>query len=69
MAGGLNLDKFFEFFDLENKFPDITTVSGWIIEQLGRIPAEGEGFTYDNLKVTVKKKDFKRIIKVSIKVS
>ena len=68
VAGGLNLDKFFEFFDLENKFPDITTVSGWIIEQLGRIPAEGEGFTYDNLKVTVKKKDFRRIIKVSIKV-
>ena len=68
VAGGLNLDKFFEFFDLENKFPDITTVSGWIIEQLGRIPAEGEGFTYYNLKVTVKKKDFRRIIKVSIKV-
>ena len=68
VAGGLNLDKFFEFFDLENKFPDITTVSGWIIEQLGRIPTEGEGFTYYNLKVTVKKKDFRRIIKVSIKV-
>ena len=53
---------------MENKFSDITTVSGWIIEKLGRIPIEGEGFTYENLKVTVKKKDFRRIIKVSVKV-
>lgn len=68
VAGGLNLEKFFEFFDIENKFEDITTVSGWIIEQLGRIPEEGEGFSYENLLVTVKKKDFRRIIKVSIKV-
>lgn len=68
VAGGLNLEKFFEFFDIENKFEDITTVSGWIIEQLGRIPSEGEGFEYEKLKVTVKKKDFRRIIKVSIKV-
>ncbi|MBP3284460.1 MAG: HlyC/CorC family transporter [Clostridia bacterium] len=68
MAGGLNLDKMFEFFEMKNEFEDITTVSGWIIEQLGKIPEEGDSFEYENLVVKVEKKDIRRIIKVKITV-
>ena len=68
VTGGLNLEKFFDFFDLENKYPDITTVSGFIIEKLDKIPLEGDGFEYENLKITVKKKDYRRIIKVHVKL-
>jgi len=68
MAGGLNLDKMFEFFEMKNEFEDITTVSGWIIDTLGRIPEEGDAFDYENLNVKVQKKDFRRIIKVKITV-
>jgi len=68
MAGGLNLDKMFEFFEMKNEFEDISTVSGWIIETLGRIPDEGDYFEYQNLTVKVQKKDYRRIIKVKITV-
>lgn len=69
MAGGLNLDKMFEFFEMKNEFEDITTVSGWIIETLGRIPDEGDSFDYENLTIKVEKKDFRRIIKVKITIN
>lgn len=68
MAGGLNLDKMFEFFEMKNEFEDISTVSGWIIDQLGKIPDEGESFEYENLTVRVQKKDYRRIVKVKITV-
>lgn len=68
VTGGFNLEKFFDLFEVENKFPDITTVSGFIIEELGKIPVEGEGFEYENLKITVKKKDYRRIIKVHVEI-
>ena len=31
VAGGLNLDKLFDYFDMENDFPEVSTVSGLII--------------------------------------
>lgn len=67
VVGGLNLDKLFDYFDMENDFPDVSTVSGLIIELLGRIPDEGEAAEYKGLKFTVLKKDFRRIMKVDVK--
>lgn len=66
VAGGLNLDKLFDYFELENEFPEISTISGFIIELLDRIPNEGESAEYKGLKFTVLKKDFRRIMKVKI---
>ena len=67
VAGGLNLDKLFDYFDMENEFPEISTVSGLIIEQMGRIPNEGESIECAGLKFTILKKDFRRIMKVLVK--
>lgn len=64
VAGGLSLDKLFDYFGMENEFPDVSTVSGMIIELMERIPNEGEYVEFKNLKFTVLKKDFRRIVKV-----
>jgi len=66
IAGGLNLDKLFDYFDMENDFPEVSTVSGLIIELLGRIPNEGESAEHKDLKFTVLKKDFRRIVKINV---
>lgn len=66
VAGGLNLDKLFDYFDMENEFPEVSTVSGLIIELMGRIPNEGEYVEHKNLVFTILKKDFRRIVKVKV---
>ena len=43
-----------EHFDTETEC-DATTVSGWVMETLGRIPAVGDAFTADGLSVEVTK--------------
>ncbi|MCL2362145.1 MAG: hemolysin family protein [Defluviitaleaceae bacterium] len=51
-----DIDKMFEFFDMDEK-SEVSTVSGWIMDQLGRTPEEGDTFTYDKLTVKVTKAD------------
>ena len=53
------IEKMFEYFDLEEE-SEVSTVSGWIMDQLGRTPEEGDTFTYDKLHVTVTKADQRR---------
>lgn len=66
VCGGLNSDKLFDYFEMENDFPEVSTVSGIIIELLGRIPEEGESLGYKELKFTILKKDFRRIVKIDV---
>ena len=66
VIGGFNLDKVLAYFDMDNEYPEVSTVSGFIIELLGRIPNEGESVEYKDIKLTVLKKDFRRIIKVDV---
>ena len=54
------IDKMFEYFDMEEDESDVATVGGWIMDQLGRTPEEGDAFTYDKLNVTVTKADQRR---------
>ncbi|MCI8590035.1 MAG: HlyC/CorC family transporter [Clostridiales bacterium] len=62
------IDKMFEFFDLTGEV-DSATVSGWIMEELGKIPEEGDAFEYENLSITVTKTDNQRIIECVITVN
>jgi len=57
---GGNLDEFCEFFDIEIESESIT-INGWIMDQLERIPACGDKFTYENLDITVSETDFHRV--------
>jgi len=51
--------KLFEYFDVECDC-ESTTVSGWIMDELRRIPQEGDNFTFKNLQVTVTKAEERR---------
>ena len=47
---------------------DSATVGGWTLEMFGSFPAEGDGFEFDNLAVTVLRMDGLRVEKVLVKV-
>lgn len=51
--------KMYEYFKLEEE-SESSTVGGWIIDKLERIPVKGDSFTHENLIVTVTKATPKR---------
>ena len=67
VAASASIDKMFELFDLTGE-ADSTTVSGWIMEQLGRIPEDGDSFEYENIVVTVTKTDHRRVVECVVRV-
>lgn len=60
------IDEFFVFFGLEEEECDSSTVNGWILEQMGKIPDEGSSFDYKNLKITITKADEQRTQEISV---
>lgn len=64
-----NLDEMFELFEIEGETEsDSITVSGWVMEEIGRVPVEGDKFTYENLDVTVSSTDNKRVLEIMVTV-
>ncbi len=59
------LTKLQELMDIPGEF-DATTVSGWVVDQLGRIPEVGETFTSGPLTVRVTRVDATRVLEISI---
>ncbi len=47
---------------------EANTVSGWVLEQVGRIPEEGDRFQADGLDVTVTKVDHRRVLEIRVVV-
>ena len=45
---------------------DASTVSGWVIDQLGRLPLVGDHFQAEGLDVTVTKVDHRRVLEVRV---
>lgn len=62
-----DLDDLFELFEIDEE-TDITTVGGWVIDELGEIPKNGDSFNYKNLLVTVTDCDDRHVLEVDIKV-
>lgn len=70
IAGTHNLEEMFEAFGMNVKEEfDSTTLGGWLIEQVGKIPAVGEKCSYENLDLTVTKANNKRVLEVKVKVN
>jgi len=61
----LDFDKLCEQFNIEFE-TDSTSISGWVMEMLAKIPAIGDSFTYENMTVTVKDTDSRRVLSVEI---
>ena len=53
VSGVANLDKLFEELEMREEIEDITSVNGWVMDVLGRIPEVNDTFTYKNLDVKV----------------
>lgn len=61
------LEDLYEKFNISGE-SDSATVSGWVIEQLGKIPKEGDSFDYENLHVTVTDTDYQRVLEIMVEV-
>ena len=48
----LSIDDLCQFYDIELE-TDSIVIGGWVMEMLGKIPEQGDTFTYDRLTVTV----------------
>ena len=62
---GGNLSEFCDFFDLEIESDNIT-INGWIMEEMDKIPACGDKFSYENLDITVTETDFRRVSTIEV---
>jgi len=69
ILGSTNLEKMFDYFNIEYEpDTDVNTVSGWVIDRFGRIPNEGESFTYGNLIIKVSKTIHRRVQEIILKI-
>ena len=71
VAGGANLEDFFEIFD-EEIDADATTINGWVMIELDRLPKVGDEFDYESkhklFHVKVTKADARRALMTRITV-
>ena len=67
----LNIFDMLEELELELKDfePESNTVGGWVLEEMKKIPEQGESFEYEMLTVTIEEVGEKRVEKVKVKVA
>ena len=62
---GMDFDDFTEFFQLKTDF-EMVSVSGWVMEQFGRVPEAGDSFVFENLTVRVTRVENHRIEEIQV---
>ena len=67
IACSANLDDMYDLFELKGTC-EAATVSGWVLEQVGRVPEEGDRFRAEGLDVTVTKVEQRRILEIRVEV-
>ena len=69
---GTNIDKMFDFFDVEEEV-DATTVNGWVVLQIDKLPSVGDHFVftadYKEFDVTVTKADQRKALEINMNVT
>lgn len=65
IACSADLTDMFDLFALKSE-SDANTVSGWVMEQVGRIPEVGDHFVADGLDVTVSDVDHRRVLEIRV---
>jgi len=67
VKGTANLDKIFGIFGIQEADQYVSnTVSGFVIEELGQFPEEGDEFVYHNMKITVTMVRNRRVLEIQI---
>ncbi len=67
IACSANLDDMFDLFAVTGNC-DATTVSGWVMEEVGRVPEQGDHFVSLGLDVTVTNIENRRVLEISVKI-
>ena len=62
-----NLTDLYDLFSIKGE-SDSTTVSGWVMEEVGRVPEEGDHFQAEGLDVTVTKVEHRRVLEIQVQV-
>ncbi|MBQ2841143.1 MAG: HlyC/CorC family transporter [Oscillospiraceae bacterium] len=60
-----NFEDFCEVFEIEAETESIS-VGGWVMEQLGKIPENGESFEFENLNITITETDSHRVTQITV---
>ena len=70
VEGDCDLGEMFELFDMEETDDeyDVNTVSGWVIQNMNRIPKEGDTFVADDLFVTIMGADEKLVKNIKVQL-
>jgi CBS domain containing-hemolysin-like protein len=63
-----DLETFLKFFDISYD-EENSSVNGWVMEELGKIPEVGDKFSYENLDVTVTETDDRRVVEIEVIVN
>ena len=64
--GMANLDDIFEYFEIDDKNTNVTTLNGWVMENTDKIPEIGDSFDYKGLHFEVVETDGRRAEKVKV---
>jgi len=67
IACSANLDDMYDLFQVKGAC-DAATVSGWVMEQVGRVPEEGDHFQAEGLDVTVTRVEHRRVLEIQVRV-
>lgn len=65
VAGSADIEELFEMLNIDREL-EVLTVSGWVMEVLGKVPEKNDYFEYEFLNVTVLEMDEKRVDKIRI---
>ena len=67
IACSAGLDDMYDLFSVKGEC-GAATVSGWVMEQVGRVPEEGDSFTAEGLEVTVTQVEHRRALEIQVRV-
>ncbi len=64
----VNLEDFAEKFEIDTDEAESVSLGGWVAEQLGKVPEEGDFFEYENLSIAVVECDAHRVTSVRVEM-
>ena len=66
VLGSTSVNDFCDYFKLGDIDSDSSTIGGWVMDMLGKVPNMGDEITYEFLQITVVKTEFRRITELKI---
>ena len=65
----VNLEDFADKFEIDVEEAESVSLGGWVAEQLGKVPEEGDFFEYENLSITVLACEDHRVNSVTVVIN